>query len=178
MWQKLSKHYPVHLELIPLLLLGSAFYLVATSYALLPDSIPTHFGARRTPDEWGSRSSIFIFPGISAVLYIFLSFFNVLLALAKDPKRYINLPRKRLENLTPVLAEKLMIFLNRSLFAMKVFMLGLTLYSIYITIEVAMGRAASLGAPFFVLLAGILVVVIYMTWRSFRLTATARRPVQ
>ena len=178
MWQKLSKHYPVHLESIPLLLLATAFYLVATSYVLLPDNIPTHFDALGTPDEWGSRSAIFIFPGISAFLYVILTFLNVLLALAKDPRRYINLPRKRLENLTPVRAEKLAVILNRSLFGLKIFILGLTLYSVYITIEVALGRAAGLGAPFFVLLAGVLVVVIYMTWQSFRLTAIARRPAR
>jgi hypothetical protein len=105
-----------------------------------------------------------------------LTAFNIWLALVKNPKRYINLPKKRLENLTDAQAEKLLIFLNRCLFVMKTLFQGLSIYLVYVTIEVAHGRAASLGFPFYLILAAIIGVVIFMVWQSLRRTATPIQP--
>jgi uncharacterized membrane protein len=171
MWQKFSKSYPLYLELIPLFLLLITFYLAWANYASLPDTIPTHFNAQGLPDEWGSRQSIFAFPGFGAFMYLLLTAFNIWLALVKNPKRYINLPKKRLENLTDAQAEKLLIFLNRCLFVMKALFQGLSIYLVYATIEVAHGRAAGLGFPFYLILAAIIGVVIFMLWQSLRRTA-------
>jgi uncharacterized membrane protein len=171
MWQKFSKSYPLYLELIPLFLLLITFYLAWANYASLPDTIPTHFNAQGLPDEWGSRQSIFAFPAFGAFMYLLLTAFNIWLALVKNPKRYINLPKKRLENLTDAQAEKLLIFLNRCLFVMKLFLQGLALYLVYVTIEVAHGRVAGLGFPFYLILAAIIGVVIFMVWQSLRRTA-------
>ncbi len=176
MWQKFSKSYPLYLELIPLFLLLITFYLAWANYASLPDTIPTHFNAPGLPDEWGSRQSIFAFPAFGAFMYLLLTAFNIWLALVKNPKRYINLPKKRLENLTDAQAEKLLIFLNRCLFVMKALFQGLSIYLVYATIEVAHGRAAGLGFPFYLILAAIIGVVIFMLWQSLRRTATPIRP--
>jgi uncharacterized membrane protein len=176
MWQKLSKSYPLHLELIPLFLLLITFYLAWTNYASLPDTIPTHFNAQGLPDEWAGKKSIFALPGFGAFMYLSLTSFNIWLALTKNPRRYINLPKKRLENLTNAQAEKLLIFLNRCLFVMKLFLEGLALYLVYATIEVARGRATGLGFPFYLILAAIIGVVIFMVWQSLRRTAAPVRP--
>jgi uncharacterized membrane protein len=176
MWQKLNKSYPLHLELIPLFLLLITFYLAWSNYASLPDTIPTHFNALGLPDEWGSKNSFIALPGFGAFIYLSLTSFNIWLSLVKNPRRYINLPRKRLENLTDAQAEKLLIFLNRCLFVMKLFLQGLVLYLVYVTIEVAHGRAAGLGFPFYLFLAAIIGVVVFMVWQSLRRTATPFRP--
>jgi uncharacterized membrane protein len=171
MWQKFSKSYPLHLELIPLFLLVITFYLAWANYASLPDTIPTHFNAQGLPDEWAGKKSIFAFPGFSAFMYLSLTSFNIWLALTKNPRRYINLPKKRLENLTDAQAKKLLIFLNRCLFVLKTFFQGLAIYLVYVTIEVAHGRAAGLGFPFYLIIAVIIGVVIFMLWQSLRRTA-------
>ncbi|HEX9976961.1 MAG TPA: DUF1648 domain-containing protein [Dehalococcoidales bacterium] len=171
MWPKFSKSYPIHLELIPLFLLVITFYMAWANYASLPDTIPTHFNAQGLPDEWAGKQSFYSFPGFSAFMYLALTSFNIWLALVKNPRRYINLPKKRLENLTDAQAEKLLIFLNRCLFVMKTFILGLSVYLVYATIEVAHGRATGLGFPFYLILASIIVLVIFMVWQSLRRTA-------
>jgi uncharacterized membrane protein len=176
MWQKLNKSYPLHLELIPLFLLLITFYLAWSNYTSLPDTIPTHFNAQGLPDEWAGKNSIFSFPAFGALIYILLTSFNIWLGLTKNPRRYINLPKKRLENLTDAQAEKLLIFLNRCLFVMKLFLPGLALYLVYATIEVAHGRATGLGFPFYLILAAIIGLVIFMVWQSLRRTATPVRP--
>ncbi len=171
MWPKFSKSYPIHLELFPLFLLVITFYMAWANYASLPDTIPTHFNAQGLPDEWAGKQSIYSFPGFSAFMYLALTFFNIWLALVKNPRRYINLPKKRLENLTDAQAEKLLIFLNRCLFMMKTFIMGLSVYMVYATIEVAHWRATGLGFPFYLILAAIIGVVIFMVWQSLRRTA-------
>jgi uncharacterized membrane protein len=176
MWQKLSRSYPLHLELIPLSLVLITFYLAWSNYASLPDTIPMHFNAQGLPDGWGSRQSIFAFPAFGAFIYLLLTAFNIWLALVKNPKRYINLPKKRLENLTDAQADKLLIFLNRCLFVMKLLLQGLALYLVYATIEVAYGRATGLGFPFYLILGAIGVLVLFMLWQSLRRTATPVRP--
>lgn len=176
MWRRLSRHYPQQLELIPLVLIVIAFYLAISKYASLPDRIPTHFGPTGSPDEWGSKASVFIFPAIGTGVYVLLTSLNFLLALSKDPKRFVNLPKERLDRLTPARAEELARFLNRSLFALKSLIMGMVVYGVYETVEVALGHAVGLGAPFFVLIAAIIALVIFMTWRSFRLTARTKAP--
>jgi uncharacterized membrane protein len=171
MWQKFSRSYPIHLELIPLFLVLITFYLAWSNYASLPETIPTHFNAQGLPDGWGSRQSIFASPGFGAFMYLSLTALNIWLALVKNPKRYINLPKKRLQNLTDAQAEKLLIFLNRCLFVMKTFFQSLCIYLVYVTIEVAHGRATGLGFPFYLILVAIIGVAIFMLWQSLRRTA-------
>ncbi len=174
MWQKLSRNYPLRLEVIPLFLLLFTFYLALSAYSSLPDRIPTHFGIQGTPDRWGSKNEIFVYPVISAFVYAMVTAINVLLALAKDPRKYINLPQKKeiMVALTAAQTEKLRVFVNRSLFAMKVIILGRMLFSLYIAIEVAHGRAGNLGGLWFLFILAILALAGYMIWKSMRITAT------
>ena len=120
MWQKLRKSYPPQLELIALLVLVFTVYWVIANYAFLSETIPTHFNFQGIPDKWGSKNEILVFPIMGAFLYIVLTTLNIILAVAKDLRKYINLPSKRKAALSDVIVEELRIFLNRSLFALKV----------------------------------------------------------
>ena len=177
MWAKLNRCYLVQLELVPLGLLLLACYLVFTAYPLLPANIPTHFNIAGVSDDWGDKSEIFIYPGLSALFYLMFTGINIWLAIANDPRQLINLPRARKATLTNAQVEQLRVFLNRALFLLKTLMQGLNTYSAYITIEVALGRASTLGAPWFLFLLGILAVAGHMVWQSFSLTRP-RRQVQ
>ena len=113
MWQKLTRCYPLQVELIPLVLLILAFYIVLSNYSLLPDSIPFHFDAQGNPDDWNSKETIFLLPSIAAVVFVLLTSFNVWVACTNDSRRLINLPEKRKEALTGAQAELLRLFIDR-----------------------------------------------------------------
>ena len=175
MWSKLNRSYPLQLELIPLGLLLLTGYLVFSAYPLLPATIPKHFNIAGVPDGWGSKNEIFIYPGLNALFYLMFTVFNVWIAVAKDPRQLINLPRARKAALTDAQVEQLRVFINRVLFLLKTLMQGLNAYGAYITIEVALGRASNLGALWFLILIAILTVAGFMVWKSFSLTRPHRQ---
>ena len=172
MWQKLNKCYPPQLELISLFLVILAFYVALSSYSALPDTIPIHFDAQGIPDDWGSKGMIFTFPILSTVVFLSLTFFNFWFALVDDPKRFINLPKKKREAVTEAQAEILRVFTNRCLFILKILILSLFAYSTWQTVEIALGSASSLGAIFWLFIGALLALVGYMVWNSLRLTKT------
>jgi len=176
MWHKLNRCYPPQLELVALCLLILAFYIALSNYSNLPDTIPTHFDGRGIPDGWGSRSMIFLWPGIGAAMYVLFTSLNVLFATAKDPRRFINLPQARKATLTDAQTQELRTLLNRCLFSLKVLILGATVYGVHITVEIAWQRTASLGMPFYLFIAAILVVVGFMIWKSLRIIGASDQP--
>jgi len=175
MWQKLGRCYPPQLELIPLFLLVLTLYLALSNYAALPDSIPTHFNAQGIADDWGSKDTILIILGLNAFIYVLLTAINIGFAVVRDPRVLINLPARWKARLSDTQIEQLRVILNRCLLLLKILMQGLLGYIVYITIEIALGRAASLGAAFFLLMLGIAAVVGLMLWQALRLTRTPRR---
>ena len=72
---------------VALLLIAAPFAYAAYVYPSLPDTIPTHFNIRGEADAYGGKDSIFLGPGIMAVVGLFVF---VLLSNIKsfDPKRY------------------------------------------------------------------------------------------
>jgi len=169
MWQKLSRGYPLRLELFPLALLAFTLYLTISSYASLPDHVPAHFNFQGVPDRWGGRGEVIIFPVLSFFLYCLFIGITVALSVVKDPKSMINLPSRMKAALTVAQAEGLRVVLLRSLFALKMLTLGLLAYLAFTTIQVAAGRATSIGVYLLVFVAAILAVAGYMVWRSLRL---------
>jgi uncharacterized membrane protein len=141
-----------------------------SNYPLLPDTIPIHFDAQGNPDDWSNKGAIFLSPFVAAVIFILLTAFNVLLAIVDNPKRFINLPKKRKEALTKAQAETLRIFTNRCLFILKILMLCLFTYLTWKTVEIALGKASSLGILFWFLIGVLLVLAGYMIWKSLRLS--------
>lgn len=73
--------------LIALILIAVPFAYAAYVYPNLPDTIPTHFNIRGEADAYGGKDSIFLGPGILAVvgLFVFLLLSNIKKI---DPKRY------------------------------------------------------------------------------------------
>lgn len=63
---------------IVLFLLSSIFVLIMwllliTMWNKLPETIPSHFSFSGVPDKWSSKSSLFLLPIITTVLYISLA---------------------------------------------------------------------------------------------------------
>jgi uncharacterized membrane protein len=73
--------------LIALILIAVPFAYAAYVYPSLPETIPTHFNIRGEADAYGGKDSIFLGPGILAVvgLFVFLLLSNIKKI---DPKRY------------------------------------------------------------------------------------------
>lgn len=72
---------------LALLLIAAPLVYAAYVYPNLPDTIPTHFNISGEADAYGGKDSIFLGPGIMAVVGLFVF---VLLSNIKsfDPKRY------------------------------------------------------------------------------------------
>ena len=73
--------------LIALVLLAIPFSYAAYIYPSLPESIPTHFNIKGEADAYGGKNSIFLGPGIMAVVGLFV-FFVLSNIKSLDPKRY------------------------------------------------------------------------------------------
>lgn len=56
--------------------LGFLWWIVLSKYSQLPDIIPTHYNLAGEVDNTGSKSSLFILPLITTVLYIALTILN------------------------------------------------------------------------------------------------------
>jgi hypothetical protein len=104
------------------------------------------------------------------VIFILLTAFSVLLAIVDNPKRFINLPKKRKEALTEAQAETLRIFINRCLFVLKTLVLCLFTYLTWQTVEIALGKTSGLGILFWLLVGALLVLAAYMVWKSLHLS--------
>jgi uncharacterized membrane protein len=73
--------------ILALLLIAAPFAYAAYVYPSLPDTIPTHFNIKGEADAYGGKDSIFLGPGIMAVvgLFVFVLLSNIKIF---DPKRY------------------------------------------------------------------------------------------
>lgn len=56
-------------------IIGSIIYLFF-AYQNLPEMIPIHFNAQGDADNWGSKNTIFIMPGIAIILFVGLFFLS------------------------------------------------------------------------------------------------------
>ena len=54
-------------------IIGSVIYVIS-EYQHLPDTIPIHFNALGEADNWGSKTTVFISPGIGILIFIALYF--------------------------------------------------------------------------------------------------------
>ena len=174
-WQRLGRCYPLQIELVPLLMLGLMVYLILRNYSTLPDTIPTHFNAQGAADDWGSKGMLLLFPAISVPLYIFLTVFNAWISVVRDPKSLINLPSQTKAAISDASAERLRVFVVRSLLMMKTLTMGLMTYMVYATIEVARGEARTLGIAFYAILGAIVLCTVVMAGKSLSLALSGRK---
>jgi uncharacterized membrane protein len=169
MLRKLNKLYPLQLELIPLFLILLMVYITLSNYSILPDRIPTHFDMQGIPDQIGSKNEILIYLGSGILVYVLITGIGTAIAVTKDPKKLINLPERIKDALTPELAEQLRQTLERYLFAVKALIMGMDAYLLYSNIEVAFNRSSGLGYWPLIFLGLIVIVVLSMLYRIFRI---------
>ena len=171
MWEKWRSCYPLKLEFVSLTLVALSLYIVLYNYSALPDTISVNFDVLGNPDKSGGKGWIIILLIADTGVFISLTLLNLLLAIVKDPRQLINLPNGRngADMLTEFQGEPARVFLNRCLFSLKVLTLGLFTYLIWRVVEIALGRAGSLGPWPWFFIGAILILIVYMVWRSFRL---------
>lgn len=61
--------------------------LTAIAQPLLPDSVPLHYGASGTPDEWGPKARLFLSAGIFTVLALVIAAFHMVIAHQQETGR-------------------------------------------------------------------------------------------
>jgi uncharacterized membrane protein len=61
------------LEAVSLAALLAMFAMLAMYSDIVPEQIPIHWTPSGTPDKWGGKETLWIFPAIGAVIYVGLS---------------------------------------------------------------------------------------------------------
>jgi uncharacterized membrane protein len=112
-------------------------YVAITSWPLLPEIIPHHFGVSGKPDAWGGKWILWLLPGISLVLYVGLTI------LGRYPHVY-NYPRP----ITEKNAAAQYHLARTMIVALKAEIILLFAYLQQQTIQVALGKTEGLGVAF------------------------------
>lgn len=142
------------LEVLSVMGVFFVFLLVYQSWGILPDRIPTHFGFTGQPDAWGNKEYLFFLPIMTVAMYLLLTIVSMF------PHTF-NYPVKITEENAVtqyLLARHLIVIL-------KVETIWLFAYIQWVTIEVALGKAAGLSnlflPIFIVVMVGTIVVYFY-----------------
>jgi uncharacterized membrane protein len=137
-----------------LLMTGFVIY----HYPGLPDTIPSHYNGSGIPDDYSSKSSVWILPGIGLFVYILLS----LIALA--PYQF-NYPIK----ITPANALKQYTMALRLIRYLKAVIIWMFFYISYSTIRVVDMDQSGLGIWFVPVFLGVIFIpLIYYIHKSFK----------
>ncbi len=64
------------IEAIAVFGLAASILLPVIAFKNLPDTIPTHYGFNGKADDWSSKTTIFILPAISIIIYTGLTVLN------------------------------------------------------------------------------------------------------
>lgn len=146
------------IEIIGWLLVVAVWALTITNYAILPDTIPTHYNAAGQANGFGGKATILTLPLLATVLFVGLTFlnkfphiFNYTTKITQDNalRQYTNATR-----LTRYL--KLVIVVIFAFIANK-------------TIQNAKGEADGLGVWFLPLTMGLIFIpMIYFVIKSFK----------
>jgi hypothetical protein len=138
--------FEMSLELLAAAGLVLVFVILAQAWSALPARVPQHFGAGGQPDGWGSKATLWLFPGISVGISLLLTIVN------RFPHTF-NYPWP----ITEQNAEAQYVLARTLLSAMKVEIVGLMTYLEWTTIKVALGQSAGLGALFLPIFLGVMV---------------------
>jgi uncharacterized membrane protein len=118
---------------------------VAYYYPLLPETVPSHFGASGRPDAWSSKNFFVIFY-LSVIAVISVLFLSLSFILSCMPVSLINMPHKEFW-LAPERKEKTLTFLSQYLLLFALFTV-LLLFDIFNqSFQVALGKAQALTHP-------------------------------
>ncbi|MCX6269376.1 MAG: DUF1648 domain-containing protein [Bacteroidetes bacterium] len=142
------------LELVALMgvvfLLGFAIY----EYPRLPDTIPSHFNGAGVADEYSSKDTFWILPGIGVFIYLLLS----LIVLVPHQFNFA-------VTITPKNALKQYTMAVRFVRYLKVVLIWLFLYISYLTVRVVANEESGLGLWFLPITLGCIFIplVIYVS---------------
>lgn len=137
------------IELVALVSVILLLILPIYYYDILPDKIPRHFNAQGKPDAYGNKSSLWVLPVISVLLYLFMTIINRF-------AHTFNYPQK----ITAENAQKQYRMATRMIRIVKAIIgVGFPFIS-FRTIQIALGKRAHLGQGFTLLFVGSLGVVI------------------
>lgn len=146
----------IHPEMGPFdwLLEASALILILTfagfllyQYPKVPDTVPTHFNGTGVADEYGDKTTLLMFPGITIFLYILLTILNLI------PHKF-NYPGK----ITPENALRQYTLAVRLLRFLKIFLTGLFFYICYSTIKIANHEISGLDIWVIPLILGLVII--------------------
>lgn len=116
--------------------------LVAYNYNQLPDRIPIHFDITGTPDNYGSKGTIWIIVGLAIAMYFFMKY------VASISANKYNYPVK----ITPTNAKQQYLISRRMLYLLNAGMVVLFLLISWGIIQTAQGHMNGLGAWFIIAL--------------------------
>jgi uncharacterized membrane protein len=146
----------IFIELISVSMLLIMWIYAIYNYAELPDTIPTHFDGKGEIDDYGSKLTIWIVPGIATIMYVGLFILN------KFPHFH-----NYMINITEENALKNYRFSTRILRTVNFLCVLLMVFITYKIIESAKGTDFTLGNWFLPVVVGVsiilpIVLLIYM----------------
>jgi uncharacterized membrane protein len=173
MWEKISRFYPPWLDVICIVCLGFVWIYTISRFGLMPEKIPTHFGFGGMPDAWSTKSfsSIFMLLVIGTLIWLSMFVVNYFLIIKpEDPQKLINLPqarknamgREQMEAIRKVTVQG-MALINLTL----VFMFALIQYGM---VNTALGIQKGLGWGVNILVGGLLIETVWLTWKTISLS--------
>lgn len=172
-WQKLDRCYPVWWEWAVLALIVFSFWYPAVHYAELPARFPTHFGPSGLPDTWGPKNllNVYLVPLIMAGSYILITALNFWFVSTPDPRKLINLPKKRLEKMSPEQVEIIRQETIKGLFVLKVMLAAESANLSYTSTRVALGLEKGLGfVGTWLFVGAIMIYSLYLTVRILNIS--------
>ncbi|MFD1205272.1 MULTISPECIES: DUF1648 domain-containing protein [Sporosarcina] len=136
--------------------LAGIIYLIFM-WGQLPDEVPGHYNGAGEVDRWGSKWELILLPVIALFLFAFMAFME------RHPEwhNYMNLNENNIE-----------FQYKNSMLLLNVLKNECVLFFTYLhfkTVQVALGKAASLGIGFLPIFIGITIgSLIYFAIRSFK----------
>lgn len=150
-------------ELVAVLGLLSAIFVVVFNYRELPQRIPTHFNAAGVVNHWGDKSSLWALVGVTCFLYAMLSLVRFL------PTSLMNVPVGEEQRATAIpICFDMIGWLKAEIMCMFAFI-------VWTAVAVVQGRSQGLGGWFLpVTMIAIFGTVVFYLVRIRRLDRASR----
>lgn len=142
------------IEAFALIMLGIFIGYVAYHYPKLPGTIPTHFNASGTVDDFGNKSFLLILPGIALFIYVLMTLIN------RVPHTF-NFPGR----ITQANAMQQYTLATRLIRYLKAVLITLFFFICFFTTRVVFHQAAGLGVwfmPVFLALVFIPIIIYFI----------------
>lgn len=146
------------MDMIGYIALAIMLIVLFMNWRELPNEVPAHFDGSGNVDRWGSKWELLILPGIGIVMHFFLMIFE------NFPETH-NYPARINESNAEVFYRNSRQTLNY----MRNIINILFAYIVYRSVTIALGDAATIGWPFFVIMAALFGVLIWKMIKIMRI---------